>query len=437
VSKTYIVKGGNPLHGTVEVSGSKNAATKMMVASLLTSEPVRLKNVPRIGEVDFTVEMLRELGTQATWDSEESSFLHLTSPKIDTHKVSEMWSGKNRIPILFAAPLLHRLGYAEIPILGGDAIGARPIDFHISGYKALGATVEQKENVVIFKADKLKGASITLPYPSVMATENLLLASVLAEGRTVIKNVAVEPEIINLMDMLQKMGAMVFHEPGRVFVIEGVKTLSGVEHTIVPDRIEAASFASAAVATRGSVLVKGAIQNDMRTYLNYMKKVNGSFEVKEEGIWFSHVGNLKSTKIETGVHPGFMTDWQPPFSILLTQAEGTSVVHETVYEQRFGYLETLKKMEADIQLFSECLGGSECRFKERDCLHSALIKGPTVLKAADVDVPDIRAGFAYVIAALVAEGTSRITGAEKMERGYERLVEKLTSLGADIKVEEK
>lgn len=423
------------MHGIVQVSGGKNAATKMMVASLLTSEPVRLKNVPRIGEVDFTVEMLHELGTQATWDSGESSFLHLSSPKLDTHKVSEMWTGKNRIPILFAAPLLHRMGYAEIPILGGDDIGARPIDFHIAGYKAMGAEVEQKGNVVTFKADKLKGASITLPFPSVMATENLLLAAVLAEGKTVIKNVAVEPEIISLMNMLQKMGAMVFHEPGRVFVIEGVKSLSSVEHTIIPDRTEAASFASAAVATRGSVLIKGAIQDDMQTYLNFIRKVGGSFEVKDEGIWFSHVGPLKSTKIETGVHPGFMTDWQPPFSILLTQAEGTSVVHETVYEQRFGYLETLKKMGADVQLFTECLGSSECRFKESDRPHSAIIKGPTFLKAADVEVPDIRAGFAYVIAALVAEGTSRITGVEKMERGYERLVEKLTSLGADIKVE--
>jgi len=424
------------LHGVVNVSGSKNTITKMMVASLLTGEPLRLANAPRLGEVELTLEMLKALGTQATWDNNNSSFLHLQSPDIKTSKVPASFSGKNRIPILLAAPLLHRTGHAELPILGGDAIGARPIDFHLEGYRALGAKVEQKNDVVVFHTEKLKGASITLPYPSVMATENLLLAAVLAEGKTVIKNVAVEPEILDLMDLLQKMGAIITHEPGRVFVIEGVKELSGAQHTVLPDRIEAASFASAAIATQGSVFVKGAIQRDMRTFLNVLKKVGGRFEVHDDGIWFSHISDLRALKVETGVHPGFMTDWQPPFSILLTQAHGTSVVHETVYEQRFGYLEVLKQMGADVQLFAECLGSSECRFRERDCKHSAVIKGPTPLTSANVEVPDIRAGFAYVIAALVATGESRITGVEKLERGYEDLIGKLTTLGADIRVEE-
>lgn len=433
MSRTYVVTGGTPLHGTVTIGGAKNAVTKMIVASLLSPEPVRLKNVPRIGEVDTTLDMIRALGTEVTWDGQSS--IHLASPHLSAARVGETFSGKNRIPILLAGPLLHRLGHAEIPILGGDQIGARPINFHVEGYRAMGAHVEQQGDVVTFRAERLRGAVITLPYPSVMATENLLLASVLAEGTTVIKNVAVEPEIVDLLDLLQKMGAVIFHEPGRIFVVEGVKWLTGAEHTLLPDRLEAASFASAAVATNGSVFIKGAVQRDMQTFLNVLKKVDGHFEVREDGIRFSHEGELKATTVETGVHPGFMTDWQPPFVILLTQAKGTSVVHETVHEDRFGYVAELQRMGADVELFSKCLGAHECRFKERDYKHSAIIKGPTPLTAIDMTVPDIRAGFAYVIAALVAKGTSRIAGAERLDRGYEDLLGKLTALGADIKVE--
>ncbi len=426
--------GGTPLHGTVSVGGAKNAATKMIVASLLSPEPVRLRNVPRIGEVQATLDMVQTLGTQVTWDGDSS--LHLAAPALTSSRVPETFSGRNRIPLLFAAPLLHRLGHAEIPLLGGDNVGARPVDFHVAGYKAMGAEVEQKGNVLTLRASRLRGASITLPYPSVMATENLLLAAVLAEGTTVIKNVAMEPEIIDLLGLLQKMGAIIFHEPGRMFVVEGVKFLDGAEHTILPDRLEAASFACAAVATRGSVFVHGAVQRDLQTFLNVLRKVGGRFEVRDDGIRFSHEGELHAMPIETDVHPGFMTDWQPPFAILLTQAKGTSVIHETVHEQRFGYVDELQRMGADIELFSKCLGARECRFKERDYSHSAIIKGPTPLRAADMTVPDIRSGFAYVIAALVAHGTSRIDRAERLDRGYENLYGKLTALGASIRVEE-
>jgi UDP-N-acetylglucosamine 1-carboxyvinyltransferase len=434
MARTYVVTGGSPLHGTVLVKGAKNAVTKMIVASLLSPEPIYLRNVPRIGEVDMTLEMVRSLGTQVTWDGESS--VHLSSGNVMTAHVSQTYSGKNRIPVLLAAPLLHRLGHAEIPVLGGDDIGARPIDFHLEGYKAMGAQVEYKDDLVVFSAKKLKGAVVTLPYPSVMATENLLLAAVLAEGTTVIKNVAVEPEIMDLLDLLQKMGAIIFHEPGRVFVVEGVPWLSGTEHTVLPDRIEAASFACTAIATRGSVFVQGAVQRDLQTFLNVLRKIGGKFDVRDDGIRFFHEGELRATTIETGVHPGFMTDWHPPFAILLTQAAGTSVIHETVHEHRLGYTAALKTMGADVELFSKCLGGSECRFRDRDFKHSAIIRGPTKLSAADVEVPDLRAGFAYLIAALVANGgMSRIAGAEKLDRGYENLVSHLQALGANIQVE--
>lgn len=434
MSKTYVVTGGAPLKGEVTVGGSKNTITKMMVASLLTKEPVILKNVPKVGEVDLTIELLSALGTQISWDKTNGSILSLTSPKLQEDNVLASFSGRNRIPILLVGPLLHRNGIAEIPIAGGDKIGPRPINFHIAGYRAMGAEVEEKGDNTVFHTKRLKGASITLPYPSVMTTESLLLAAVLAEGKTVVKNAAVEPEIIELIDLLQKMGAVIFHEPERTFIVEGVKSLKGAEHTLAPDRIEAASFASAAIATKGSVLVRGINQQDMRTFLNVLRKVGGAFEVRKDGILFYYNGNLHGTTIETGTHPGFMTDWQPPFSLVLTQAEGMSVIHETVHEKRFGYFEGLKKMGADVNLFSECLGGQNCRFREMTFGHSAVIGGPTSFTAADLEIPDLRAGFVYIIAALMAKGTSRISGIEHIDRGYESLAEKLSALGAQIRV---
>lgn len=431
--RSYVIRGGAPLHGTVRVGGGKNAATKLIVASMLSPEPVRLRNIPRIGDVETTIGLVQAVGAQVTWPGEES--LYLLTPHLRTAKVPETFSGRNRIPILLAGPLLARTGSAEIPLLGGDDVGGRPVNFHVEGYRTLGATVEQKGDTLTFRADKLRGASITLPYPSVMATENLLLGSVFAEGTTVIKNAAVEPEILDLVDLLQKMGAVISHETDRTYVVEGVTSLQGAEHTVIADRNEAISFACAAIATKGSIFVSGVRQADIRTFLNILRKIGAGFDVREDGIRFSHVGPLRSIVIETGVHPGFMTDWQPPFTILLTQAEGTSVVHDTVHERRFGYAAALKDMGADIELFPRCLGGRECRFREQDFPHSAVVKGPSALRARTVDVPDLRAGFSYLIAALLATGTSRIRGVEQLERGYERLVDKLRGLGAEIAIE--
>ncbi|MDO8512443.1 MAG: UDP-N-acetylglucosamine 1-carboxyvinyltransferase [bacterium] len=435
MSKTYIINGGNQLHGQVKVSGSRNAVTKMMIASLLSFDPIRLKNVPEIGEVQSTMEMLEKIGTQITWDK-ENKFMHLTTPEVRDSKASVEWHGKNRLPMLLVAPLLHRFGHAEIPLDSSQEGAQKLVDYHIEGYKAMGAIVEKKDNMLNFRAGKLKGATITLPYPSVSATENLLLAAVLAEGKTVIKNVAVEPEVIDLTNLLQKMGAVIFHEPGRMFVVEGVGFLNGAEHSIIPDRIEVASFACVAIATQGSVFINGAVQDENQTLLNVIKKIGGSFSVIDEGIAFSHEGELKAINLETGVHPGFMTDWQPPFSVVLTQCNGASVLHETVHEQHFSYIDDLVKMGADVQVFAECLGSSECRFKNKGEKHSAIIKGPTALVGGNLMISDIHSAFAYVLTALVATGTTRIKGVEKLERGFDHVVEKLAELGADITVEE-
>jgi len=238
---------------------------------------------------------------------------------------------------------------------------------------------------------------------------------------------------MDLIMVLQKMGAIISVDVDRVITIVGVKRLRGFDHTAMPDRLEAASWACAALATNGRIFVRNARQVDMMTFLNKYRQVGGDFKVSYEGIEFWRAGErLRSTVLETDVHPGFMTDWQQPFVIVLTQAEGVSIVHETVYEQRFGYVEALNRMGAKIQLYRECLGGLKCRFGQRNYKHSAVIVGPTPLQGAEIHIPDLRAGFSYVIAALTAEGVSTLTGTELIQRGYENLNAKLTTLGAEI-----
>ena len=269
--------------------------------------------------------------------------------------------------------------------------------------------------------------------PAVGATETAILAGVLAEGRTTIRNAAGEPEVKQLIMMLQNMGAIIQINSGRWIEIFGVEKLHGTEVTVMPDRMEAASYASMAIGTRGEIFVSGAEHAHMMTFLNAVRRIGGEYEVKQNGILFRGTRPLKGIELETDTHPGFMTDWQQPFVTVLTQAEGTSVVHETVYEERFGYTEALKKMGADITLFSNCLGEIACRFKGMNYKHSAVINGPSKLHAAEVEVPDIRAGLAFVVAALIADGTSTLTGIEHLDRGYENLEEKLRGVGAQIK----
>ncbi|HBY63449.1 MAG TPA: UDP-N-acetylglucosamine 1-carboxyvinyltransferase, partial [Solibacterales bacterium] len=281
-------------------------------------------------------------------------------------------------------------------------------------------------------ASRLRGAKIRLEYPSVGATEQVVLSAVLAEGITELSNAAVEPEIIDLICVLQKMGAIITVDTDRTITIYGVQRLRGFDHSTIPDRLEAASWACAALATNGRVFVRNARQIDMVTFLNKYRQLGGEFEAADEGIEFWRGGELRPVPLETDVHPGFMTDWQQPFVIALTQARGVSVVHETVYEERFGYVEALNKMGAQIQLFRECLGSRRCRFGQRNYLHSAVVVGPTPLRGERIHIPDLRAGFSYVIAALVAEGVSTLEGVQVIGRGYENLLPKLTALGAEI-----
>jgi len=428
---TWTIEGGTPLRGEVRVSGAKNSITKLMVASMLTKEPCVFHNTPHIGDSQITRAICEALG--AEFKERPPRTLHVHTPRLICSEVPLALGSHNRLAIMMVAPLLHRTGQAVIPIAaGGDRIGPRPVNFHLEGYRRLGAHVEVHEEAYHIKAERLSGAEIVLPYPSVTATENLLLAATVAKDRTFIRNAAIEPEIMDLMICLQKMGAIIDYNAERTFVVEGVQELYGASHDIMPDRIVAASLACAAVASGGDVFVRGTRQVDMVTFLNALRRVGGKFTVETDGIRFYREGPLKSIALETNVHPGFMTDWQPPFVLLLTQAEGMSVVHETVFEDRFGYVAALHKMGADMALYDACLGGAPCRFHSSNAKHSCIIKGPMHLRGAHITVPDLRAGFTYLIAAALAQGQSIIEGLSHIERGYENLEDSLRCLGVRI-----
>ena len=427
----FIINGGRPLQGEIEVKGSKNAATKMLIASLLTEEECVIDNFPSIGDTEITIELCKIIGSEAVI---EGNKIRIKTPQIKNHRVSSL-SRRNRIPILAIGPLLARCGQAEVPILGGDKIGPRPVDIHIEALKSLGAEINSDGNFYYaFVPNGLKGAKITLRYPSVGATENTILGAVFAKGRTIIKNAATEPEIIDLILMLQKMGAIIGLGADRTIYIEGVEKMKGAYHKVLPDRNEAVSFACLAVSgPNNKIKVKNAVQENLLTFLNALRIIGADYKVEEDGIVFYGSGNLSATEIETDTHPGFMTDWQQPFVILLTQAKGFSILHETVYEDRFGYTEDLNLMGANIKVFSKCLGELECRLNGMGRPHSAVISGPTPLTARNLKVRDLRAGIAHVIAALIAKGQSTIDGIEEIDRGYENLDERLRGLGAEIK----
>lgn len=431
MASTLRITGGRALSGEVTVAGAKNAASKMIIATLLTPNEITLHNIPLNQESDIACELVHMLGGVSKLTDHT---LVMRVAEISSTSAMRL-SRKNRLAILALAPLLHRTGEAFVPTLDGDRIGPRPVNFHLDALEKMGAVIEADADGYRASAPKgLKGAIITLPYPSVGATETILFAGVLAKGRTVLKNAAIEPEIIDLVMMLQKMGAIIELRAGREIVITGVTALHGCVHRVLPDRLEVASFAALALGTRGNILVRGAKHRDMITFLNAVRQIGGDYEVTPEGIRFMGAAAYKGIQLETDTAPGFSTDWQQPFCVLLTQAEGTSVIHETVYEERFAYATVLRSMGADITLFENCLGEITCRFKDHSYKHSAVIKGPTPLTATDMVIPDIRAGLAYILAALIAEGTSTLTGVEHLERGYEDLYGKLQCIGADIDI---
>lgn len=434
-SDKIVINGGKPLKGRIKVRGAKNLATKAMVAALLAETKSTLRDVPDISDVHVVTGMLNAYGVSVTPTDVPGELVFDPSNVLKAHfaKIDAL-AGSSRIPILFCGPLLHRLGEALIPDLGGCRIGDRPIDFHLDALRAFGAVVDKSyEGIRLTAPDGLKGANIELPYPSVGATEQVLLTATLATGTTELRNAAIEPEIMDLIAILQKMGAIISVEPNRVIFIEGVEKLNGYDHRALFDRNEVASWASAALATEGDIFVEGARQQELMTFLNIYRKVGGAFDIFEDGIRFYHPGgDLKPVVVETDVHPGFMTDWQQPLIVALTKAHGVSIVHETVYENRFGFTDALIEMGADIVVHKDGLESLTRRVPRRPLEQAAVITGPTSLHGADIEIPDLRGGFSHLIAALTAEGKSTVSNVGIISRGYEHIIDKLELLGADF-----
>ena len=421
------VKGGKKLSGgSVHIAGSSNQVTKCIIASMLTDEEVIIKGAPVVDERKIVANLYASLGGSVS--TPEEDVLKLSSKTIDKWEISEEQCKKNRISILCAGPLLHRFGKVSFfGSLGGDKIGKRPVNFHVKGLEQMGAHVELDGNQYHLSVGEegLHGAHIRLPFPSVMTTENLIIAASMAKGRTIIENAAIEPEVIELCKMLQKMGADITSTSGRSFIIEGVKKLRGCELRCMFDRNQAVSFACAALATGGDVLLEGVTHDPVYPFINYIQRMGAEFTINSKGLYVKAPENdrLQASHIEVDVHPGFMTDWQQPFMVLFTQAEGLSILHETVFENRLGYTSFLNEMGAKISVTNKCLGEVECRFKGKNFAHSAIIRGSTKLKARDFVLPtDIRAGKSLLIAALVADGETKLSNIVELERKYDNLV---------------
>lgn len=430
----YQITGGRPVKGKISCLGAKNFATKAMVAALLGDDPTTLTNVPNIGDVQLTIDMLKAIGVNIKYL--DTDILWIDPSAINSAQVPLPDSGSNRIPILLLGTLLHRFREASVPVLGGCNIGKRPVDYHIQAIESFGAKIlTTEEGYTATKNSDLTGVDIRLPYPSVGATETSLFLSVLAKGRSVISNAAIEPEIMELITMLRSMGAIIFTSPGREIIVDGVQRLRGTRITVLGDRIEAASWACLACATNGNITVEGIRPEILGNFLSYFQQIGGGIElISQKTLRFFKKDNLLSTTIETDVYPGFSTDWQQPFAILLTQAEGVSVIHETVYEKRFGYLKSLNKLGARTQLTNACLGSTNCRYRNKGFEHSAIIIGPTHLEAIDsIAIPDLRAGLAYLIAAATASGTTLLTGIGYLQRGYGDIISRLANMDLEIR----
>lgn len=410
-----IVRGGNRLSGTVKVEGAKNAVLPVIAATLLASEGKSvIHDVPALSDVYTISEVLRYLNAEVTMEGnrvvvDASRELKLEAPFEYVRKM--------RASVLVMGPLLARNGRARVALPGGCAIGSRPIDQHLKGFEAMGASVKVGNGFIDAEVNgRLRGAKIYLDFPSVGATENIMMAAVLAEGTTVIENGAKEPEIVDLANFLNAMGAKVRGAGTGTIRIEGVSDLRGATHTVIPDRIEAGTFMVAAAITGGNVLVQGAVPEHLSSLVAKLEEMGVTIMEEENGLRVIGPEKLKAVDIKTMPHPGFPTDMQSQMMALLLKAEGTSMITETVFENRFMHVEEFRRMNADIKIEGR----------------SVIINGPCNLQGAEVAATDLRAAAALILAGLVAEGYTRVTELKHLDRGYVRFHEKLAALGADI-----
>jgi len=413
----FVIQGGKPLQGTIEIKGYKNAAGAVLAACLLTDEECVIDNLPLVEDVFSLIEILKSMGVETEWLTERKLRVkagkEVNPQKMDLERVP-----KTRISVLLIGPLLARFKSFKIPHPGGDKIGLRPITTHLQALEKLGAKITSEHGFYYFERENLKAREIILKEFSVTATENLMLAAVKAKGRTIIKGAACEPQVQDLGEMLKKMGAKIDGLGTHTIIIQGVEDLHGVEHKIISDPIEAATFIIAGVVTPGTVEIRNVNLCHLDLFLDKLEEIGVNFKKGNQSITVEFSPNLKSAKVQTFFYPGFPTDFLPFTSVLLTQSQGKSLIHDPLYESRFGYLQELKKMGADIEIVDP---------------HRALIFGKTPLKGLNIESWDIRAGASLIIAALMAEGETVIDSIYQIDRGYEKIEERLQQLGADIR----
>ncbi len=436
------ITGGKKLKGSVSVSGAKNVALKAIVAATLTDEEVIIKNIPLINDVMIMTEIIKELGGEVEFRD------HILKVRVKNFKQDRIFLDKAaevRTSFMFLVPILARMGRAIIPNPGGCRIGARPIDRIVEGLNKMGAEVEYLSKDGYFhatfqsKRKRFKGTTYKFQKTTHTGTETLLLAAVLAEGKTILENAAEEPEIDELIGFLNSMGAKIKRVSPRTIEIVGVETLHGATFNIGFDRNEVVTFAVAAILTEGDVTIKGINRNGLFEFLEMLDKTGAGYEETKTGMRFFYKGPLSSTNVETRPYPGFMTDWQGPWAVLMTKANGDSIIHETVYENRFTYVRELRKMGVKMSLFNPEVKNPEKIYNfniqdvKKGYYHAAKIKGPRSLHNGVVSVTDLRAGATLVLAALFATGESIIFDIEHLDRGYEQFEKRLESLGAKIK----
>ncbi|WP_409252268.1 UDP-N-acetylglucosamine 1-carboxyvinyltransferase [Bacillus sp. SCS-153A] len=408
------IAGGYPLKGTIKVSGAKNSAVALIPATILADSPVTIEGLPDISDVQTLKSLLEEIGGEVSFEEDGEMRVdpsQMISMPLPSGKVKKL-----RASYYLMGAMLGRFKKAAIGLPGGCHLGPRPIDQHIKGFEALGAEVTNEQGAIYLRAEELRGARIYLDVVSVGATINIMLAAVRAKGQTIIENAAKEPEIIDVATLLSNMGARIKGAGTDVIRIDGVENLSGCRHTIIPDRIEAGTFMILGAAAGEGVLIDNVIPLHMESLIAKLREMGVPIESGDEQIFIGKADNLNAVDIKTLVYPGFPTDLQQPFTALLTRAKGSAVVTDTIYSARFKHIDELRRMNANIKVEGR----------------SAIVNGPVQLQGAKVKASDLRAGAALVVAGLMAEGVTEVTGLEHIDRGYSNLVEKLEGLGATI-----
>lgn len=408
------INGGKSLSGSVKISGSKNAVLPIIIASILAEGESVINDVPNLTDVHILKEVLIELGAKASFNN---NILKIDTTGVSSWEASYESINKMRASILIMGPLLAKFGRVRVAMPGGCAIGTRPIDLHLKGFESLGAKIALEQGFVSAVSENgLKGGKIYLDFPSVGATENIMMAAALADGITVIENAAEEPEIVDLANFINAMGGNVKGAGTNIIKIVGVPKLKGAEHTVIPDRIEAGTYLIAGVATGSCITLENVISHHIKPLISKLGECGVEIEEGDSSLTIKKVGKLKATDIKTMPYPGFPTDMQSVFTVLMCLAEGTSIITETVFENRFMHVDELKRMGANIKIEGK----------------SAVIEGVKKLSGCQVKATDLRAGAALIISGLISEGTTEVFDVYHIFRGYEKIIEKLQGLGADV-----